>query len=1130
MPDAKSNKSGNVKKTVGISALASVAFFTVASSVILLTPLNAYLVWALTTIAIISTLIGFICYWVLIKRSAKSQEESLDKELIQKRQKQLASHFKRMISGQKRKTRLTSRYDQPIYLLLSQNPNKDKSIITQMGYEAYKLDDFGNDIEFPILFWVSEHSILVSISMGEDQHPEYLKTLCQSLTAWRPRQAANGLLLTSDVSSLLENNEQITQQADELKSTIKTFNQAFGVSLPIYNVVSNMGSISDFCQFFSAFDESKRDEVFGATAPYSKHGGIDADWFNDEYDHLISELIANMSNALAGQLNQDYRNSIASAPFQFGLLKQNLWLFLNRLYRGEQLSDALQFRGFYFTHDGQSSAQSDLLASAVSYSVGHEHYQQNEQIPVNQTLFAQYLMTHVILSEHELVGVNKRKENTLLVNQVVFTLSWIALLAAVLLVIKFDFDFQNQRETRADIMLERYKEAISASPYDIENMADNIPNLFSLQRIYNLYKQPEPWYSLPFMPNPSIKEEVEEAYFTELQQVLIPSMENTLEKDLFVYVNLEDQSQTLSLLNNYRLLFSKDRTNVQELKNYYIHTLQDQGEADSVNIAQLDVLLNDIFARNLTPVKSNHDLENLAKKVITQTGIETLLYEHIQSSTAYAKRVDIRGELGDNFGSVLQFSPSYAGYLVPYIFTPTGFNQLDLSVNSPTLKSALQSYEGVAGAYPSALELHRISRELKQTYQNDYINYWRDLVRNVEVKEVANPTQLKSALTSLSEASNNPLVSLYSTIAKYTYVELEIPVEDDKKQDPASMPIQDPDKKESARQISLSFQAYKKQVSPNDQGKKPIDNLLTAFINAKKWGDKFYETKEPQKVAFDTLSVTLQAGNPIASLSSLSNSHLAVAEELVNKVVHQSNETVMSLAHDYLNTAWSNEIYQPYQQRLASFYPFNRKSKTDVSVADVKAFFVTNGIVDKFSQTRLNGFVKDSDEAPYLPGLLPGTGLSITPEVWTMMDKAGDIKSALFLADPSNILINFQLKAVDMTPNITEFSIISDKPIFTYRHGPTLWSQQSWQGDAKFIEKLGIQLSAQDSTIGQNTVKGTWSWFRLFEPNVNFTSAQDTQVEFVYGDSKVKLTIKTQGQSNPFVPGFFSGFSLPSGI
>ncbi|MGF1756302.1 type VI secretion system protein, partial [Vibrio makurazakiensis] len=394
-----------------------------------------------------------------------------------------------------------------------------------------------------------------------------------------------GILLTTDVSSLLLNNEQITQSADEIKSTIKTFNQAFGVSLPIYNVISNMGSISDFCQFFSAFDESKRDDVFGATAPYNKHGGIDADWFNEEFDHLISQLIANMSNALAGQLNQDYRNSIASAPFQFGLLKQSLWLFLNRLYRGEQLSDALQFRGFYFTHDGQESELSDLLASTVSLSVGHEYYQQYGQIPVSQTLFAQHLMSHVILTEQSLVGVNKRKENTLLFNQIAFTTAWVGLLVAVLLVIKFDFDYQSQRENRADAMLERYKEAISASPYDIENMADNIPNLYSLQRIYNLYNQPEPWYRLPFMPNPSIKPEIEQAYFSELQNVLVPSMEKTLEKDLFVYVNLEDQSRTLSLLNNYRLLFSQDRTHTDELKTYYISTLQDQGEADSVNTA-----------------------------------------------------------------------------------------------------------------------------------------------------------------------------------------------------------------------------------------------------------------------------------------------------------------------------------------------------------------------------------------------------------------------------------------------------------------------------------------------------------------------------------------------------------------
>ncbi|MGF1755821.1 type VI secretion system membrane subunit TssM, partial [Vibrio makurazakiensis] len=553
-------------------------------------------------------------------------------------------------------------------------------------------------------------------------------------------------------------------------------------------------------------------------------------------------------------------------------------------------------------------------------------------------------------------------------------------------------------------------------------------------------------------------------------------------------------------------------------------------EADSVNTAQLNVLLDDIFGRNLIPAKSNHDLESLAKKVITQTGIETLLYEHILSSPRYADRVDIRSELGDNFGSVFKFSSSYVGYLVPSIYTPTGFNELDLSVNSQVLKEALQAYEGVAGAYPSALELHRISRELKQTYQNDYINYWRDLIRNVEILEINNPTDLNNVLTTLSGAANNPLTSLYTTISKYTFVELAISNEPAKDGAKAEVPEQDPDKKESARQISLSFQDYKKQISPNDQGKKPLDGLLLAFIDAKKWGDKFYQTKEPQKVAFDTLSATLQSGNPIATLASLADNQLPLANDISTKVVTQSNEMIMSLAHDYINTAWKTEVYEPYQQRLASFYPFNQKSKSDVSVADVKAFFVNNGILDKFYSARLSGFINSKDASPYLPGLLTGTGLMLSPDVWTMMDKAKDIKSALFLADPSNVLINFQLKAVDMSSDLTEFSIISDKPIFSYRHGPTLWSQQSWQGDAKLIEKLGIELNSQETTIDKQNAEGTWSWFRLIGPNVNFSTSQDTQVEFSKGESKVKLTIRTQGQSNPFVPGFFSAFSLPSDI
>ena len=353
--------------------------------------------------------VALVTYRLIKQLSCK---KTIDTEtiLVQKRAKVLAQNFKRMLFSQRRKKRLGSIYDLPVYFLLSQAPQKDKNIITQMGYEAFKVDDFGNGIEFPVLFWLSEHSILISVSTSDDQQPLYLKTLTSCLNKWRPRQAINGILVTTEVSKLLGNVDEVNQYADDIKSKIKTFNEHFGLDLPIYNIVTEMGQINDFCQFFSAFDDSKRNEVFGATSPVLKTGGIDAEWFNQEFDHLTNQLIAHINTALSAQLNQDYRSSICAAPYQFGLLKQVLWSFLQRLYKGDQLNNGLGFRGFYFTHSGHSEKQYDLLANVVNESLGNDKFHQHQQLPVSQTLFAQHIMHQVVLNESQLVGVNQRKK------------------------------------------------------------------------------------------------------------------------------------------------------------------------------------------------------------------------------------------------------------------------------------------------------------------------------------------------------------------------------------------------------------------------------------------------------------------------------------------------------------------------------------------------------------------------------------------------------------------------------------------------------------------------------------------------------------------------------------------------
>ena len=126
--------------------------------------------------------------------------------------------------------------------------------------------------------------------------------------------------------------------------------------------------------------------------------------------------------------------------------------------------------------------------------------------------------------------------------------------------------------------------------------------------------------------------------------------------------------------------------------------------------------------------------------------------------------------------------------------------------------------------------------------------------------------------------------------------------------------------------------------------------------------------------------------------------------------------------------------------------------------------------------------------------------------------------------------LQFQLKAKEMSSDVTEFIIRGEKPLFTYQHGPRLWSKQSWNATAIEQDALGFQIKAQASSIANEKFEGNWAWFKLIEPRVASTTSQQTEVAIKYGESQVELSIKTQGQNNPFVPNFFSAFSLPSSI
>ena len=394
------------------------------------------------------------------------------------------------------------------------------------------------------------------------------------------------------------------------------------------------------------------------------------------------------------------------------------------------------------------------------------------------------------------------------------------------------------------------------------------------------------------------------------------------------------------------------------------------------------------------------------------------------------------------------------------------------------------------------------------------------------VANVSNADDLKRTMALLTNASNNPLAMLYNTVSKYTSVELP---KDPTKDNDTQPQQQDMDKKESARQIQLAFEKFHNQVSTDEQGNKPIDSLLGKVTQAETWLDKFYQAEDPQKVAYHALTASIKTSNPISVLAQQEAAQPSISQQILTQLTRQSNELVMSLAHDYLNNTWRSEVYQPYKTTIAGYYPFNKTASSDASTADVAAFFKSDGTLEQYYQSKLKNFSTE-ERSPYLYGLLPNTGFALDPSVWQMISKARDIRNALFLADPQNMSLQFQLRAKEMSSDVTEFIIQGEKPLFVYQHGPRLWTKQSWSAAAIEQDSVGFQIKAQQSSIASESYKGNWAWFKFIQPRVASATSQETEVAIKYGNSQVQLSIKTQGQNNPFVPNFFSAFSLPSSI
>jgi type VI secretion system protein ImpL len=1100
--------------------------------------------WQILTISSVAIglalLISSVCYWLVKKNRTEgpSAEQLSERERVKAIQRNISKLFDRVNN---RTNHNGNSYIAPWYLLLCDSSSQARELLLSQDLEP--ADTEPKDDMSPISFWSSDTTVVVAIEDFDSPYfDESIEYLLQRFAKRRSRQAVNGVLMALSTEQLLQQQQShLNHKANRWRNLLGRCNKAMGLNLPCYTLVTDFSALADLQRMFSCFDDDRLEQPLGALAE-PEAAGFDEQWFDASFIRIQTELIQHTTRGLKAQLNPEYRDSILRGPYQFNLLKVELGDFLRQLFGSDSFTDqSLNYRGYFFCNIGAQAGSIDKLTMLMAGQLGYQQWQKGtpEQ---GRLLFNKVLLKSAIIPEAALVGVNPKREGRYRLLGWTFSSILILGVVAVIVLLKYNHDYYTNLNNQALAKLSEYRENLLANPPNPDDLTSPLFSVSDLRKIREIYITQKPWYIVAGVPNPSIEKAVEASYQKSLQQILLTALRDYLLKDMFVFNKLGDKLKTIELYNLYQLLFNPQRNTQEPLVEYYISSLQAEGESDIRTITRFRLILADALQPGVVPQQGEQALVNIVKASLSQDDISDLLYELLLRRPQMSQRIDLRQSLGQKAQTVFSYGESDSAFLIPRIFTREGFEQLLDGDDFNLATRAINDFEGVVGKVTSASQISRVNRELKQRYISDYISHWQHFYRNVSLQSAEDNVELRNQLKLVADTTFSPLKKLQSLVNYHTsLIDLSQSVAADPSIDPAAEPVattpQEQIKEERneivrsmALDIARPFERIHRLLSADDQGLTPIDIALQQIDSANQWLDIALAEDPSGAGLLQQLSTTAEV-NPLQEMQTLAGSfNDPLISGYLRNTAQRLNEVAMLEVRTFLNDEWRRNVYDFYKSQLAGFYPFKKEANSDVSQEDFNEFFAVDGKVDRFSSQFLGYFNLDEVGQRNMRSFLTSSSIPFNNELSRFLVAVKDIQQRVYSA--GDMKVEFAIRAQDMSAKLSELALQSERRIYRYRNGPLLWVNVQWPQLQQQSEDIELQLKTVDENILRVSFVGFWSWFKLADA-LNARMLDNTSTSLLKVENKgqsVSLLLRVNNGKTPFTSGYFSQLSLPSAL
>ncbi|KXF83017.1 type VI secretion system membrane subunit TssM [Enterovibrio coralii] len=1105
---------------------------------------------------------GFLQWRKLKEYHAKQdRERQLQEDPIQRYEERQEAELNQVMAAlQKSLNKRNYLYALPWYLVLGPENSGKTSLINRSGQNfvfssVMRASGKKSENPFSLDWWIGDDSVLIDPdgelltqrATSSEGEGEMERRLWLHFVKWlertRSRRPLNGVVVALDVAKLATaTTTERKAHANLIRARLRELMETLSTRLPVYVSLTKLDLLYGFEPFFRHYSKAEREEVMGFTFTLDSVDDLDS-WlaeFDNDFGSFVERVNKMLPTALMQCFDGEDRTAIYSFSRQMAGLHDVLKQFLQDAFGSDQFSTSALVRGLYFTSVYQQGVPTNAFMDSASRRYGLSQAANTAQHAANSTTyFTQNLFNRVIYPEAGLASDNFRVAKT---KRRFIMLSAVACGIASFLLIGAWHQYYLKNVEQADAVLAKVNDYENnyASEVIIDDGVDILAPLDTIRQAtleFGFFREKPQYVSdLGLYQGHVIGPEVERTYLSLLENRYLPALMKVAAADV---VGAQDDENQLGSLRVFRMMTDDDGRYQNMVQRYFAAKWQAQyeGERDTQErlMQHLDYAMEhtDLVGDRIDGDESAERIlspyDNLianAQVGLSRMPIEQRVYRNLkQASTAVlGSPINLGTAIGPVFDVVFSERVADSNNLdIPRMLTKKGFETYFIPESDSVSELALVD-SWVLGQVESinfSEEDKRVLREkIRNLYVADYSDTWRRATNDVDVKSFPDIHNAVLVLESIT-GNNQPLHRLLEEVTDNTDLFPSLPESDEAKAELLKSP-----RYRVAAMVDNQFSALNglSEIEPG----KPIylDEVMEAVTQLTAYMKSINDAPDVGKAALEATKARLSLNNsdPIYVLQRIASGMPQPYDGMLRKLADESWYVVRQEAIRYLEVRWAADVFNPFQSKLASRYPFNTRSSKDVALEDFESFFAPNGTLTQFYEDNLRMFLEDTGE---LSADDEGKTL-IRQDVLSQIERGREIQRAFF--NRKGVLdVEFTLEPIELSANKRRSVINIDGQYVEYSHGPRknvglIWPNTLREAAVSKVTLIPVAANASPRGI---SIRGPWAFFRLLEQaEVAGSSSTSVDYRFNIDGGNVMYRLHSEADSNPFTASIFRGFNL----